>query len=84
MVIIFFVFFLIRRYVFWYIFLVVIVLIYFVKYIYEIVNINFEFLKKVFICEEKRKYEDVIFIDEKLFDKGKWFFLNGKMLSLVV
>lgn len=61
----------IRRHVFRYTFLVAIALTYFAKYIHEIVNINSEFLKKVFICEEKRKHEDVISIDEKLFDKGK-------------
>lgn len=58
----------IRVHVFRYTFLVAITLKYFAKYIHEIVDMNSEVLKYVFICEEKRKHEDVISIDEKLFD----------------
>lgn len=62
---------------------------YFVKYFHEIVNMNAEILKYVFICEKKRKQKDVNYVEEEMFDfiyenilfvKKKLYFLVLKLL----
>lgn len=40
----------------WVIIIIVIVIVYFLKYIYEIVNMNIEILNYIFKFEEEREY----------------------------
>lgn len=74
----------IRVHIFRYTFLVAITVTYFVKYFHEIINMNAEILKYVFICEEKRQNRNVKFIDEKLFIYiyGRALFVRKKIYFL--
>lgn len=50
---------------------IVIIVMYFIKYFYEIVNMNFDIFKYIFICEENFKnslFIVVEVIEEEMFD----------------
>lgn len=59
---------------------------YFVKYFHEIVNMNAEVLKYVFICEVKRKKQDVKYVQEEMFDfvYGNILFVKKKLYFLIL
>lgn len=49
---------------------IVIIVMYFIKYFYEIVNMNFDIFKYIFICEEIKKSLFIVVevIEEEMFD----------------